>query len=90
MHDTSILPNTLKFLYAASHLLATAEKKGQKIAAKPRFKQLKKRVERLSILAANKAESREKETTLKEGAIQKKELIELIQKVSAPACSIHL
>uniref|UniRef100_A0A915DU32 Ubiquitin-like protease family profile domain-containing protein n=1 Tax=Ditylenchus dipsaci TaxID=166011 RepID=A0A915DU32_9BILA len=34
MHDTSMMPDTLEFLAAASHLLASAEKKKSKIAKK--------------------------------------------------------
>uniref|UniRef100_A0A915CS31 C2H2-type domain-containing protein n=1 Tax=Ditylenchus dipsaci TaxID=166011 RepID=A0A915CS31_9BILA len=41
-HDQSILPDTFKFLSAASNFLATAEKKEQKISAKKKFKAVKR------------------------------------------------
>uniref|UniRef100_A0A915CV20 Uncharacterized protein n=1 Tax=Ditylenchus dipsaci TaxID=166011 RepID=A0A915CV20_9BILA len=50
LHDESILPDTLKFLSAASYLLATVEKKEQKAAAKRKsLIQLKKICKRLSV-----------------------------------------
>uniref|UniRef100_A0A915E9P1 Glutamate-gated chloride channel n=1 Tax=Ditylenchus dipsaci TaxID=166011 RepID=A0A915E9P1_9BILA len=53
LHDESMLPDTLNFLSAASHLLANVEKKEQKAAAKRKsliqLKKMKKVCKRLSV-----------------------------------------
>uniref|UniRef100_A0A915CRS9 Glycosyltransferase 2-like domain-containing protein n=1 Tax=Ditylenchus dipsaci TaxID=166011 RepID=A0A915CRS9_9BILA len=55
-HDQSILPDTFKFLSAASNFLATAEKKEQKVSAKKKFKAVKRWV----ALQTRKSEQRKK------------------------------
>ena len=65
MHDTSILPDTYKFLVAASCLLASAEKKEQKIAAKKRMKRITAQVKRLSKKLLNRQAKVSKEVGVK-------------------------